>query len=161
MTTITRRYQFSASHRLHADQLSDAENASVFGKCNNPHGHGHNYVLSVTVEGPIDTETGLIVNIQQLDRMLEQVILRAFAYRNLNLDVAHFVHTIPTTENVVQAISDLLDRQWTTWFGEHSTARLARIHLQETNRNGFEIVIKARRHSHALLFRDESVTVNV
>jgi 6-pyruvoyltetrahydropterin/6-carboxytetrahydropterin synthase len=161
MITITRRYQFSASHRLHTDQLSDAENAAVFGKCNNPYGHGHNYVLSITIEGPVAGDTGLIVNIQRLDRMIEQVILRTFAYRNLNLDLTCFVHTIPTTENLVQAIVDLLEEQWTTWFGEQCAARLARIHVQETDRNGFELVMKSRPDRHALRIGNEVVTVNV
>ena len=114
MTTLTRRYHFSASHRLHTEQLSEAENAALFGKCNNPYGHGHNYVLSVTVEGPVDAETGLIVNVQTLDRMIEAIILRSFSHRNLNSDLACFANTVPTTENVVEAIANLLDREWTT-----------------------------------------------
>jgi 6-pyruvoyltetrahydropterin/6-carboxytetrahydropterin synthase len=159
--TTTRRYQFCASHRLHARELSDAENAAIFGKCNNRYGHGHNYVLSVTVDGPVDADTGLIVNIRTLDRMLEKVILRVFAYRNLNLDLSFFAHIVPTTENVVQVIADLLEDQWTTWFRDYPNARLARIHVQETDRNGFEIVMKPRRNGHASLFPDQSVTVNV
>jgi 6-pyruvoyltetrahydropterin/6-carboxytetrahydropterin synthase len=161
MTTITRRYHFSASHRLHASELSNAENAAIFGKCNNPYGHGHDYVLSVTVEGPVDTETGLIVNIRTLDGMVGELILQVFAHRNLNLDLACFAHTIPTTENVVHVIAHVLDEHWTTWFREQPAARLARIHVQETDRNGFEIVMKTWRNRRALLFRNESVGVNV
>ncbi len=159
--TVTRRYQFCASHRLHTQELSDAENAAIFGKCNNRYGHGHNYVLSVTVEGPVQADTGLIINIRTLDCMLEEVILGVFAYRNLNLDLACFAHTVPTTENIVQAIADLLEDQWTKWFGDHPPARLARIHVQETDRNGFEISMKGLRDARSSLFRNESVTVNV
>ncbi len=161
MTAVTRRYHFSASHRLHTSELSDAENAAIFGKCNNPYGHGHDYVLSVTVEGPVNADTGLIVNIRALDRMVEKVILRVFAHRNLNLDVACFAHAVPTTENIVQVIADLLEGQWNTWFGKGPAARLAKIHVQETDRNGFEIVLKTRQIRHALPLRNESVTVNV
>ncbi len=161
MTSVTRSYSFSASHRLHATELSEAENAAVFGKCNNPYGHGHNYVLSVTVEGPVDPRTGLIIDMQTLDCMVEELILRVFAHRNLNFDLAYFAHTIPTTENVVKVIAEVLDTQWTTWFRENTAARLARIHVQETERNGFEVAIKPRQNRRRLSIATESITVNV
>lgn len=160
MTTLTRRYRFSASHRLHTEQLSEAQNAALFGKCNNPYGHGHNYVLSVTVEGPVDADTGLIVNVETLDRMIEATILRAFSHRNLNSDLACFADTVPTTENVVQAIATLLDREWGAWFEGHPEAQLAAIHVQETDRNGFEMAMKSHRNKHVFPLRAESDTVN-
>lgn len=160
MTALTRRYHFSASHRLHVEQLSADENAALFGKCNNPFGHGHNYVLSVTVEGPVNPDTGLIVNVGTLDRMVEAVILRVFSHRNLNSDLAHFANTVPTTENVVQAIAELLDKEWGAWFEGHPEAGLAAIHVQETERNGFEMVMKSHRNKQVFPLRAESITVN-
>jgi 6-pyruvoyltetrahydropterin/6-carboxytetrahydropterin synthase len=160
MTSLTRRYHFSASHRLNVEELSEAENVALFGKCNNPYGHGHNYVLSVTVEGPVDVETGLIVNVGTLDHMIEAVILRAFSHRNLNSDLACFANIVPTTENVVQAIAGLLDRKWDAWFEGVPGARLAVIHVQETERNGFEMVMKAPGNRRVFPLRAESITIN-
>lgn len=160
MTTLTRRYHFAASHRLHVEQLSADENAALFGKCNNPFGHGHNYVLSVKVEGPVNRDTGLIVNIGTLDRMIETVILRIFSHRNLNSDLACFANRVPTTENVVQAIADLLEKEWGAWFEGRPEARLAAIHVQETERNSFEMVVKSHRDRQVFPVRAESVTVN-
>ncbi len=88
MITLTRRYHFSASHRLHVDALSDQENSEIFGKCNNPFGHGHDYILSVTVQGRAGAKTGLIVQVSALDNLVETEVLSLFAHRNINLDVA-------------------------------------------------------------------------
>jgi 6-pyruvoyltetrahydropterin/6-carboxytetrahydropterin synthase len=121
MITLTRRYHFSASHRLHSPALSAAENARIFGKCNNPFGHGHNYTLEVTVAEPI------VSILPKLDRLVAERVLSLFAHRNLNLDVPQFAHLVPTTENIALVIADLLKDQ----------LPLVRIHIQETDRNSF------------------------
>src|SRR3954467_12007023 len=110
--TITRLYRFSASHRLHSLALSAAENASLYGKCNNPFGHGHDYVLEVTVAGDPDAVSGLIVPVSWLDELGGDKVLRVFRNRYINLDVAEFAHLVPTTENVTQFAADLLARDW-------------------------------------------------
>src|SRR5260370_39976532 len=81
---VTRKYSFSASHRLHVDSFSEAENDEIFGKCNNPYGHGHNYELFVTVRGPVDAESGLAVDLHKLDRLVEERVLRTFHLKNMN-----------------------------------------------------------------------------
>jgi 6-pyruvoyltetrahydropterin/6-carboxytetrahydropterin synthase len=140
MISLTRRYHFSASHRLHAAELSPAENARLFGKCNNPHGHGHDYVLEVTVTGEADPVTGLILPIGQLDKLVDQRVLRAFASRNINLDVPQFRHLTATTENVSLVIAQLLEQHWRE-FLSGTSARLSRVYIQETERNGFEVLV--------------------
>src|SRR3982075_2296093 len=87
---LGRRYHFSASHRLHSAHLSEEENCRVFGKCNNPFGHGHNYVLEVNVSGKVDPETGMIVNLADLDGFVESAVLRLLDHKSLNEDVAVF-----------------------------------------------------------------------
>jgi 6-pyruvoyltetrahydropterin/6-carboxytetrahydropterin synthase len=145
MTTLTRRYRFSASHRLHSPELSDAENDRLYGKCNNPFGHGHDYVLDVTTIGEVDPLTGRILNIRTLDRLVEEQVLSRFANRNLNLDIPEFVNLVPTTENVALTIAELLARHWPAYLARTS-ARLSRVHIQETDRNGFEVLIPAPAH---------------
>src|SRR5271167_2377146 len=103
--TLTRRYPFAASHRLHSYELSLAENARLYGKCNNPYGHGHDYVLEVTVGGSIDPETGVLVPLKELDDLVETQVLKLFRNRNINMDVAPFKELVPTTENVVLVIA--------------------------------------------------------
>lgn len=143
MTTITRRYRFSAGHRLHAPALSAAENAALYGKCNNPFGHGHDYLLEVTAEGKVDSSTGLILPLPKLDRLVEEKVLQLFASRNINLDVPQFATLVPTTENVALVIADLLEEHWNTYLGA-TRARLHRVYLQETDRNAFEVLLSAR-----------------
>src|SRR5437588_10012974 len=99
MMSVTRRYLFSASHRLHLSDLSEAENEQLYGKCNNPFGHGHNYVLDVTADGPADPVTGQIVMRHELDRLVREQVLNVFEYKNLNLDLQQFQNSVPTTEN--------------------------------------------------------------
>ena len=140
MTSVTRRYAFSASHRLHSPELSPAENARLFGKCNNPFGHGHNYVLEVTVTGEPDAVSGLIVPISWLDELVGDKILRLFRNRYINLDVGQFAHLVPTTENVTQVAADLLARDWREYIGE-GTARLEKVRIEETGRNSCEICL--------------------
>lgn len=142
MTTLTRLYRFSASHRLHAPGLSAAENSAVYGKCNNPFGHGHDYVLEVTAAGNLDQQSGLLLPLSKLDRLVQETILQEFAYSNINVDVPQFKHLVPTTENVILVITELLQRNWEAYLGG-VPARLLRVHLQETDRNGFEVRLNA------------------
>jgi 6-pyruvoyltetrahydropterin/6-carboxytetrahydropterin synthase len=138
--SLTRRYRFSASHRLHTSTLSDSENARVFGKCNNPYGHGHDYELEVTVHGRVDPRSGLLAPVSDLDRYIETRILRRLRNKNINLDVPEFEHLIPTTENLALVITDLLNSDWP--FGDEADgSKLTRVHLQETGRNSFELIL--------------------
>ena len=127
---LGRRYRFSASHRLHTPQLSEEENARVFGKCNNPHGHGHNYVVEVGLSGDIDPSTGMIANLADLDAFVEQQFLEEFDHKSLNEDVPAFREKVPTTENLCIEIY----RRLKTF----PHARLERVRIQETGNNSFE-----------------------
>src|SRR3569833_3166555 len=100
-----RRYTMSSSHRLHAQSLSEGENRATYGKCNNPHGHGHNYVIEVLVGGEVDGETGMVVNMVTLDQTVETTILERLDHTNLNFDPL-FVNQVPTTENLTKANFD-------------------------------------------------------
>ncbi len=104
MVYLTRRYRFCASHRLHNEALTDEANLRIYGKCDSPFGHGHNYVLEVTVKGPIDQETGMVFDLVALDGIVEKEVLERFDYTNLNLDVENFSRRVPTTENVCERI---------------------------------------------------------
>lgn len=159
MTTLTRRYRFSASHRLHSPELSAARNAELYGKCNNPFGHGHDYVLEVTAAGPIDTATGLLLPISKFDRLIDEQVLRLFASRNINLDVPQFADRVPTTENIALVIADLLEHHWKTYL-DGTRAHLHRVHVQETDRNGFEILLRARKNLSPRHVQLESVTLD-
>jgi 6-pyruvoyltetrahydropterin/6-carboxytetrahydropterin synthase len=144
MISVTRLYRFSASHRLHSPLLSESENARTFGKCNNPYGHGHDYVLSVTVAGDVDERTGLLIKVSDLDRLVHEKVLNLLSHRNINEDVPQFADLIPTTENVALVIADLLQKNWRDYVNK-DTARVSRVHVQETERNGFEVRIPALR----------------
>ena len=128
---LGRRYRFSASHRLHSPHLSEEENCRVFGKCNNPYGHGHNYVVEVSMSGDVDPATGMIVNLADLDAFVERQVLEEFDHRSLNEDVAAFRGTVPTTENLCIEIYEKLQRGFTD-------AHLERVRLEETMMNSFE-----------------------
>src|SRR5437588_12674318 len=104
---LTRRYLFSASHRLHNPELSDAENRATYGKCNNPHGHGHNYALEVTVAGQVDPSTGMVCNLADLDAFIDKNILERFGHENLNT-LPEFNGAVPTTENLCIEIYSIL-----------------------------------------------------
>jgi 6-pyruvoyltetrahydropterin/6-carboxytetrahydropterin synthase len=132
---LTRRYRFAASHRLNTDALSPAENASLYGKCNNPFGHGHDYVLDVSVEGPVDA-SGQIVGREALDALVQQQVLDRVDHRNLNCDVPELKERVATTENLAFVIENLLTRKWSL------AARLAGVRISETARNTFELEIK-------------------
>src|SRR5215470_3950559 len=107
---LTRRYRFSASHRLHSDEMSEEENRSTYGKCNNPHGHGHNYTLEVTVSGRVDPTTGMVCNLADLDQSVERHVLERFHLENLNTR-KEFRDSVPTTENLCLAIYHILKRE--------------------------------------------------
>jgi 6-pyruvoyltetrahydropterin/6-carboxytetrahydropterin synthase len=139
MTRVTRRYKFAASHRLHSAQFSEEQNQALYGKCNNPYGHGHDYVLDVSVTGPVDATSGQVVNLQALDQLVSEQILRDFDHRYLNADVQDFANVIPTSENIIQVMQDRLQAHWrTTFTGEWP--HLEKIQLRETKRNAFELV---------------------
>jgi 6-pyruvoyltetrahydropterin/6-carboxytetrahydropterin synthase len=127
---LTRRYTFSASHRLHSNHLAEAENQRIYGKCNNPFGHGHNYVVEVSVTGAVDAATGMIANLSDLDAYVAREVLEPFDHTYLNKDVAAFREVVPTTENLCIEIFERLKK--------FPGARLARIRLEETGRNSFE-----------------------
>jgi 6-pyruvoyltetrahydropterin/6-carboxytetrahydropterin synthase len=109
--SITRRLSFSAAHRLQSDALSPDENRRVFGKCNHPNGHGHNYVLEVTVTGPIDAVTGMVFNLTDLKQVMTDVVERDFDHRNLNVDVPEFRTLNPTAENIAAVLWDRLRKR--------------------------------------------------
>lgn len=127
---LTRRYRFSASHRLHAPELSAAENRRVYGKCNNPHGHGHNYTLDVTVAGPVDERTGMVADLGELDGYVERAVVDAFDHRYLNEEVEEFRATVPTAENLCREIYRRLKG--------FPAARLEGVRIEETAANSFE-----------------------
>jgi 6-pyruvoyltetrahydropterin/6-carboxytetrahydropterin synthase len=134
---LTRCYRFSASHRLHSDALSQEANQELYGKCNNPFGHGHNYQVEVTVRGPVD-ETGRVVDLRQLDQLVRQEITGPFAHRNLNQEVPEFVKLVPTTENLNIIIDRRLRAAWAAFFSGPAPS-LERVRIYETERNIFEI----------------------
>jgi 6-pyruvoyltetrahydropterin/6-carboxytetrahydropterin synthase len=125
-----RRYMLSASHRLNADSLSADENRATYGKCNNPYGHGHNYVVEVLAGGQVDAETGMVVDMVSLDAVVHSRVLSRFDHTNLNLDPL-FVNRVPTTENLCRAIYELLD-------GSIEPAKLEQVRVEETENNFFE-----------------------
>ena len=125
-----RRYMLSASHRLHSESLSAEENRAAYGKCNNPHGHGHNYVVEVLAGGEVDRETGMVVNMAALDEVVRGNVIDRFDHTNLNLD-PHFKNLVPTTENLCRAVFELLD-------GSLAPAELVRVRVEETENNFFE-----------------------
>jgi 6-pyruvoyltetrahydropterin/6-carboxytetrahydropterin synthase len=134
---VTRRYRFPASHRLHAPQLSEAQNQAIYGKCHNPFGHGHNYVLEVTVRGPAD-DSGRTLDPSRLDDLVERQVLTPFSHSNLNVDVNSFEGRVPTSENLAVEICRRLKEDWAAVFpGEWP--KLDRVRIAETARNIFEV----------------------
>jgi 6-pyruvoyltetrahydropterin/6-carboxytetrahydropterin synthase len=127
---LTRRYVFSASHRLHNDGMSDQENRAIYGKCNNPYGHGHNYALEVTVSGQVDAKTGMICNLVDLDEAVRRQILERFDHENLNVR-PEFDSLVPTTENLSEVIFNILKQNF-------KAAHLEKVRLEETMMNSFE-----------------------
>jgi 6-pyruvoyltetrahydropterin/6-carboxytetrahydropterin synthase len=127
---LGRRYRFAASHHLHSRQLSEQENSRIYGKCNNPHGHGHNYALEVTVSGPVDPQTGMVCNLVDLDSFIEREVLAQLDLENLNT-LPEFSDTVPTTENLCIEIFEILQRGF-----RH--AHLEKVRIEETMLNSFE-----------------------
>ncbi len=138
MFRVTRRYEFAASHRLHSGQLSEEENRRLYGKCNNPYGHGHNYVVEVSARGPADEATGRAIDTARLDELVERQVLGTFGHRNLNADAEAFAGVVPTSENLGVEICRRLKRNWGETFpGEWP--KLEKVRIAETARNIFEI----------------------
>ena len=129
-TSITRRYKFAAMHRLHTEHLSEEDSWKVFGKCNNPNGHGHNYVILVTVAGAINERTGLATDIAALDRIVRETVVARFDHRDLNADPA-FADKTTTGENLAILIWDLL-------VDKIPAGRLVNIGVVETRDNYFD-----------------------
>ena len=132
--TLTARYRFSASHRLDTAALTPEENRRLYGKCNNPHGHGHDYVLEITVDGPVDRD-GQVVNREAMDTLIRRRVLARLDHKNLNVDLPQFAHTVATTENLATLVRETLAEHWTL------PARLARVRISETGRNSFELEV--------------------
>lgn len=125
MVYLTRRVEFSASHYYHNPKLSLEENKRIFGKCNNPHGHGHNYILEVTVKGEIDLRSGFVMDLKQLKDIMNQEVVEALDHRHLNQEVPEFARQIPTSENIAIAI-------WNRLTPRLKLAQLHRVRLYET-----------------------------
>lgn len=127
---LGRRYRFAASHRLHSAQLSEAENARIYGKCNNPYGHGHNYTVELRFSGAIDPATGMIANLADLDTFVNERVIEPFDHRSLQDEVPAFREAVPTTENLCIEIFQRLK--------SFPKAKLEAVRLEETSNNSFE-----------------------
>jgi 6-pyruvoyltetrahydropterin/6-carboxytetrahydropterin synthase len=138
MIRLSRRYGFAASHRLHSPAFSEEENREIFGKCNNPYGHGHNYEIEVTVCGPVDPVTGRVADLALLDGIAEREIVAPFQHRNLNEELPAFRDVVPTTENLAIELDRRLRGAWLEVFGENGP-QLERIRIRETDRNICEL----------------------
>jgi 6-pyruvoyltetrahydropterin/6-carboxytetrahydropterin synthase len=125
MIYLTRRIEFSASHLYHNSALTPEENRRIFGKCNNPHGHGHNYTLEVTVAGEPDPVTGMVLDLKELKEILEREVAQRMDHRFLNYEVVELKDQIPTCENIARVIWNLLDRKITK-------GRLHKVRLYES-----------------------------
>jgi 6-pyruvoyltetrahydropterin/6-carboxytetrahydropterin synthase len=130
MVYLMRTYEFAASHRLHSPKLDDEKNQAIFGKCNNPYGHGHNYKLEVTLQGPVDERTGLLADLSYVDRVVQEEILDRYDHKHLNMDVPDFRELNPTTENLVKVI-------WERLAPRLQHPPLYRVTVRETDRNIF------------------------
>lgn len=127
---LSRRYHLSASHRLHTEQYSSEQNQAVYGKCNNPHGHGHNYIVEVMVSGQVDPVTGMVCNLSDLDGLMQREIVDRFDHTNLNLD-ADFATLVPTTENLCLEIYKVINAAL-------AHGKLEKVRVEETSNNSFE-----------------------
>jgi 6-pyruvoyltetrahydropterin/6-carboxytetrahydropterin synthase len=128
--SLGRRYRFAASHRLHNPKMSAEANRELYGKCNSPYGHGHNYVVEVAFTGAVDPQTGMIANLGELDPFVEREVLEAFDHKYLNEEIAEFRNVVPTTENLTREVFRRLK--------EFPGARLERVRIEETSKNSFE-----------------------
>lgn len=134
---LGRRYRFSASHRLHTPLLSEEQNREVYGKCNNPFGHGHNFVLEVVISGEVPESEGRMLPLAMLDRFVETVVLRRFDSVDLNTQIEEFAGLPPTSENLTRVLVERLSAAWPHWFGRLGP-RLEKVRIWETPRNIFE-----------------------
>lgn len=128
--SLGRRYRFAASHRLHTEKLSAAENKRLYGKCNSAYGHGHNYMVEVTLTGAVDPATGMIANLGDLDPFVDGCVVDAFDHKYLNEEIPEFERVVPTTENLAREIFRRLQ--------PFPTAKLERVRIEETSKNSFE-----------------------
>ena len=128
---VTRRMHFNAAHRVHNPELSDEENERLFGRCNNPNWHGHNYILDVSVAGPIEARTGYVMDLAALKRVVQETVIDKVDHRNFNLDVDFMHGSIPTAENIVVGC-------WRVLASRVAPARLVRLVLWETPNNYVE-----------------------
>ncbi|HEV2304396.1 MAG TPA: 6-carboxytetrahydropterin synthase [Candidatus Acidoferrales bacterium] len=133
--SVTRRYSFAASHRLFRADWNDAQNRRVFGKCANPYGHGHNYAMEITVTGPVNPATGMIVNLTDLDEVIRSKVLDDFDHVYLNEQVPEFRECVPTTENLCRVIFQRLSG--------FEQARIERVRIEETGKNSFEYIAES------------------
>jgi len=127
---LGRRYRFSASHRLHSARLGEEENQRIYGKCNNPYGHGHNYVVEVRFSGKVDPATGMIANLVELDAFVNRQVLEPFDHRSLQDEIPVFRDIVPTTENLCREIFERLE--------SFPLAKLEAVRIEETSNNSFE-----------------------
>jgi 6-pyruvoyltetrahydropterin/6-carboxytetrahydropterin synthase len=125
-----RRYMLSASHRLHTIALSDEKNREAYGKCNNEYGHGHNYTIEVLIGGPVDSATGMVINLVELDEVVQRKVLDRFDHTNLNLD-PFFENLVPTTENLCRTVFQIIK-------GALPAMELAHVRVEETENNFFQ-----------------------
>jgi 6-pyruvoyltetrahydropterin/6-carboxytetrahydropterin synthase len=133
---LSRRYLFSASHRLHSAAMTDGENQHIYGKCNNPYGHGHNYTLQLTVSGQVDQKTGMVCNLVDLDDFVDREVLARYDHQNLNT-LPEFAEEVPTTENLCIHIYEIVQRNF-------PHGHLETVRLEETMMNSFEYTGEAR-----------------
>lgn len=134
---FSRRYRFSASHRLHVGTMSEAENYATFGKCNNPFGHGHNYVLEVAVAGPVDAATGMVVDMVALDSLVNAQIVERFDQTHLNVDPLFAGDLVPSTENFAIEVEKMLQES-----AAALGVRLVRVRMEETSNNSFDLLAR-------------------
>ena len=125
-----RRYMLSASHRLHTDALDAEQNRAAYGKCNNEYGHGHNYTIEVLIGGQVDPETGMVINLAELDEIVQRKVIDRFDHMNLNMDT-HFENLVPTTENLCRTVFQILK-------GALPAMELAHVRVEETENNFFQ-----------------------
>lgn len=138
MIVVTRTYRLAASHRLHAPSLSDEANRELYGKCNNPYGHGHNYEIAVSVRGELDSRSGRAVDIALLDSLVRRQVIEPFDHRNLNEEVEAFRDAVPTSENLGREVVRRLKNGWREVFPVDGP-RLEKVAIAETSRNAFEV----------------------
>ncbi len=138
MTTLTKRYRFASSHRLASGSLSEEQNREVFGKCANPFGHGHNYVLEVSVRGTPDSDSGLTLGRDTMDEWVTTSVVERLDYTDMGAEVPEFATLVPTAENILRVIAKWLHEGWTRRFPEQPSP-LAGLLLEETPRNSFRL----------------------